>query len=334
MATTTPSSTSPGSLARRRTPSIRGAKQRLHILEVQRLIQVHARRSSSAWSAVGQQVADTAFTPWVDRSLAESTGIPCPIPLDRYRCWELRRRIWQRLSGTAGWAEICSRDLLSRPGVQRRRRFPHGHGQRVNTSCRTRIDGAPMGKGNKRQKPNGATHGEVFTQRDIDDGLVGQQIFAGEATRLAYGTDEAHGRPRPFSRSASPDWSNSPLALLIASACHDEAVRRMPRRRIRGNRRHVAGTKRGRARWSAGFSVGTGISGSAFALGTMMLGTQGNTDHDESIRMIHTALDAGINFVDTADVYSRRRVLRRDRRKGTLRTFATKWYSPVRPSSR
>ena len=49
----------------------------------------------------------------------------------------------------------------------------------------------------------------------------------------------------------------------------------------------------------------TGISVSGFALGTMMLGAQGNTDHDESIRMIHTALDAGVNFVDTADVYSR-----------------------------
>jgi aryl-alcohol dehydrogenase-like predicted oxidoreductase len=50
---------------------------------------------------------------------------------------------------------------------------------------------------------------------------------------------------------------------------------------------------------------GTGISVSGFALGTMMLGAMGNPDHDESIRMIHTALDAGINFVDTADVYSR-----------------------------
>jgi aryl-alcohol dehydrogenase-like predicted oxidoreductase len=50
---------------------------------------------------------------------------------------------------------------------------------------------------------------------------------------------------------------------------------------------------------------GTGISVSGFALGTMMLGEMGNTDHDESIRMIHASLDAGINFVDTADVYSR-----------------------------
>src|SRR5580658_3297414 len=50
---------------------------------------------------------------------------------------------------------------------------------------------------------------------------------------------------------------------------------------------------------------GTGISVSGFALGTMMLGAMGNPDHDESIRIIHTALDGGINFIDTADVYSR-----------------------------
>lgn len=49
---------------------------------------------------------------------------------------------------------------------------------------------------------------------------------------------------------------------------------------------------------------GTGMSVSEYALGTMMFGAMGNTDHDESVRMIHTALDAGINLVDTADVYS------------------------------
>jgi aryl-alcohol dehydrogenase-like predicted oxidoreductase len=43
---------------------------------------------------------------------------------------------------------------------------------------------------------------------------------------------------------------------------------------------------------------------SEYALGTMMLGAMGNPDHDEATRMIHTALGAGINFVDTADVYS------------------------------
>ena len=49
----------------------------------------------------------------------------------------------------------------------------------------------------------------------------------------------------------------------------------------------------------------TGVSVSPLCLGAMMFGAWGNTDHDDSIRIIHRALDAGINFVDTADVYSR-----------------------------
>src|ERR671911_2826760 len=47
----------------------------------------------------------------------------------------------------------------------------------------------------------------------------------------------------------------------------------------------------------------TGVSVSQFCLGAMMFGAWGNPDHDESIRIIHRALDAGINFIDTADVY-------------------------------
>ena len=48
----------------------------------------------------------------------------------------------------------------------------------------------------------------------------------------------------------------------------------------------------------------TGVSVSSLCLGAMMFGEWGTNDHDESIRIIHHALDAGINFVDTADVYS------------------------------
>ncbi|ORX17187.1 aldo/keto reductase [Mycolicibacterium wolinskyi] len=49
----------------------------------------------------------------------------------------------------------------------------------------------------------------------------------------------------------------------------------------------------------------TGIKVSPYALGAMMFGVPkfGNPDHDDSIRIIHKALDAGINLVDTADVY-------------------------------
>jgi aryl-alcohol dehydrogenase-like predicted oxidoreductase len=48
----------------------------------------------------------------------------------------------------------------------------------------------------------------------------------------------------------------------------------------------------------------TGIKVSPYALGAMMFGAVGNPDHDDSIRIIHKALDAGINFIDTAEVYS------------------------------
>src|SRR5918993_606527 len=49
----------------------------------------------------------------------------------------------------------------------------------------------------------------------------------------------------------------------------------------------------------------TGVKVSELCLGAMMFGRMGNRDHDDSVAIIHKALDAGINFVDTADVYSR-----------------------------
>jgi aryl-alcohol dehydrogenase-like predicted oxidoreductase len=48
----------------------------------------------------------------------------------------------------------------------------------------------------------------------------------------------------------------------------------------------------------------TGVKVSPLCLGAMMFGPWGNPDHDDAARIIHTALDAGVNFVDTADVYS------------------------------
>jgi aryl-alcohol dehydrogenase-like predicted oxidoreductase len=48
----------------------------------------------------------------------------------------------------------------------------------------------------------------------------------------------------------------------------------------------------------------TGVQVSPLCLGAMMFGAWGNADHDDAVRIIHRALDAGINFIDTADVYS------------------------------
>src|SRR5207237_7228848 len=48
----------------------------------------------------------------------------------------------------------------------------------------------------------------------------------------------------------------------------------------------------------------TGMKVSPLCLGAMMFGAWGNPDHEECVRIVHAALDAGVNFVDTADVYS------------------------------
>jgi len=51
-----------------------------------------------------------------------------------------------------------------------------------------------------------------FSFNLIDDGLMGQQVFAGEATRLAYGTDEAAEGRDAFLEKRDPDWSGHPWA--------------------------------------------------------------------------------------------------------------------------
>jgi aryl-alcohol dehydrogenase-like predicted oxidoreductase len=79
----------------------------------------------------------------------------------------------------------------------------------------------------------------------------------------------------------------------------------------------------------------TGVKVSALCLGAMMFGEWGNPDHDDSIEIIHEAMDAGINFIDTADVYSKGeseeivgRALKGRRSDVVL---ATKAYNPMGP---
>jgi aryl-alcohol dehydrogenase-like predicted oxidoreductase len=77
----------------------------------------------------------------------------------------------------------------------------------------------------------------------------------------------------------------------------------------------------------------TGVEVSTLCLGTMLFGPWGNRDHDESIRIIHRALDAGVNFVDTADMYAQGESERivgkalRGRRDDVV--LATKFHGPM-----
>ncbi len=76
----------------------------------------------------------------------------------------------------------------------------------------------------------------------------------------------------------------------------------------------------------------TGITVSPYALGAMVLGAViGNPDHDDSIRVIHKALDAGINFIDTADAYGDSEVVVGKALKGRRErvVLATKFGRPV-----
>jgi aryl-alcohol dehydrogenase-like predicted oxidoreductase len=76
----------------------------------------------------------------------------------------------------------------------------------------------------------------------------------------------------------------------------------------------------------------TGIKVSPYALGALALGTSiGNPDHDDSARIIHKALDAGINFIDTADAYGESEVVVGKALKGRRDSvvLATKFSRPV-----
>lgn len=78
---------------------------------------------------------------------------------------------------------------------------------------------------------------------------------------------------------------------------------------------------------------GAGVKVSPLCLGTMMFGEWGNRDHEECVRIIHRALDAGINFIDTANMYSKGECeaivgkALQDRREQAV--LATKVYFPM-----
>src|SRR5271170_3523501 len=99
-----------------------------------------------------------------------------------------------------------------------------------------------------------------------------------------------------------PDLGAPPLR----HAEQPEGAATQPSRRISTGSRRFARASRARYRGLMRYrTLGkSGMKVSPYCLGAMMFGAWGNTDHEESIRIIHAALDAGINFVDTADVYS------------------------------
>ena len=83
----------------------------------------------------------------------------------------------------------------------------------------------------------------------VDDGMVGQQVFAGEATRLAYMTDEAAEGRDAFLEKRAPDWSPSPTTTEPMRARLVCAARAGPPKRdaCRGRLAACAAGRRSRA---------------------------------------------------------------------------------------
>ena len=82
----------------------------------------------------------------------------------------------------------------------------------------------------------------------------------------------------------------------------------------------------------------TGVQVSPLCLGTMMFGAWGNPSHEASIAIIHRALDEGVNFVDTANVYSAGEseeivgeALKASRGRRDDVVLATKFHAPMGP---
>ena len=106
--------------------------------------------------------------------------------------------------------EVRPRDLLPRRGVHRRRRPRDGHGQPRRPACR--AGGARRWTGARRIVAKSPTAQRMlkYSFNLIDDGLVGQQLFAGETTRLAYMAEEAVEGRDAFLEKRDPDFTRFP----------------------------------------------------------------------------------------------------------------------------
>ena len=88
---------------------------------------------------------------------------------------------------------------------------PDGHGQRGRPHADLERGGPGVGAARSTARVPTAQRMLKFSFNLIDDGLVGQQVFAGEATRLAYMTDEAQEGRDAFLEKREPDWSDFPF---------------------------------------------------------------------------------------------------------------------------
>ena len=186
---------------------------RLHILEVQRLIRTMPKVVVAVvpgWAAGGGHslhvVCDLTVA---SREHARFKQTDADVG-------SLRRRVRLGLPGPDGRPEARPGDLLPRPHLRRRDDAPDGRGERWSPATpswrrwRCRWPREVNGKSPTAQRML------KFAFNLVDDGLVGQQVFAGEATRLAYMTDEAVEGRDAFLEKRAAGLVPLPLVLLAA----------------------------------------------------------------------------------------------------------------------
>jgi naphthoate synthase len=177
---------------------------RLHILEVQRLIRTMPKIVVAVVPGVGgRRRPQPARDLRPDDRLARAR----PVQADGRRRRVVRRRLRVGLPG-AQVGQKFAREIFFLGRSYDAETMQRMGGQRSSPHASWRQARSRWRRG-QRQEPDGAADAEVRVQ-PRGRRLVGQQVFAGEATRLAYMTDEAAEGRDSFLEKREPDWSPFP----------------------------------------------------------------------------------------------------------------------------
>lgn len=183
-----------------------GSAGRLHILEVQRLIRFMPKvviALVSGWTAGG----------------GHSLNVVCDLSVASKEHARFKQTDADVGSFDAGYGSaLLVRQVGQKFGREifflgeeydAQRAYEIGAVNRVVSHAELETTGIEMGKQILAKSPT-AIRMLKYAFNLPDDGLVGQQLFAGEATRLAYGTDEAKEGRNSFLEKRNPDWSSFP----------------------------------------------------------------------------------------------------------------------------
>ena len=189
------------------TPTAPHSTGRLHILEVQRLIRFMPKVVIAVvpgWAAGGGHSLHVVC----DLTIASAEH--AQVQADGCRRRLLRRRLRQRLLARQVGQKFAREIFFLAREYERPARLRDGRDQRGRAARRARGDGARLGA--RRSSASRRPRSGCSSSRSTRSTTVssGQQVFAGEATRLAYGTDEAVEGRDAFLEKREPDWSPYP----------------------------------------------------------------------------------------------------------------------------